>query len=143
MLRRSFSTFFLSGLGGGFFGGFGNNTDSGGSKFFGSSFGGGNGPGGVLNSLMDKALEWCSTSHAYDIARQEGIDMKDIKFEHMKDGSVRVLIDAPHATQLQIERLGERVEQECPVARMRAAPVKGKTDGPKMKWLRLSDKYDR
>lgn len=142
MLRGSSFRFFFGSFGG-FFGSVGSSGGSSGFKSFGSSLGGENGPGGVLNSFMNKALEWCSTSHAHDIARQEGIDMKDIRFEYLKDGSVRVFIEAPNATQQQIERLGERVEAECPVARFRKAKVEGKGDGAKMKWLRLSDKYDR
>lgn len=142
MLSRSSSKFFFGSFGG-FFRNVGNNGKSNGFASFGSSLGGGNGSGGVLNSFLNKALEWCSTSHAYDIARQEGIDVKDIKFEHLKDGNIQVFIDAPNASQQQIERLGERVEVECPVARMRKMKVVGKNNTPKMKWLRLPDQYDR
>ncbi|CAD2219232.1 hypothetical protein AGDE_05573 [Angomonas deanei] len=89
---------------------------------------------------MDKALEMCSTSHAYDIARQEGIDVRDIKFTTTPEGAVQVMVDAPNATPLQIEQLGNRVQEECPVARMRKTQVSEKQA---MKWMRLPDPYDR
>lgn len=87
-----------------------------------------------MGGLLNKMLEWCSTSHAYDIARQDGIDMKGIRFESTKDGGVHVHIDAPGATAAQIEALGKRVEKECPVAAMRGSSVKGAPEKA-MKWL--------
>lgn len=96
---------------------------------------------GDFGSLYDKALEWCSVAHAQQIAKRMGIDMRDITFESLPDGQLRVMVDAPHATPLQIEQLGEAVTQECPLARFRKAQV---TNPEKqMQWLRLPDKYDR
>lgn len=122
---------------GGGFPGFGGGGGSGGGGGF-PGFGGG---GGGLGGMIDKALEWCSVSHARDIAREQGIDLRDIRFEKTKDGGVNVMVDAPAATPLQIEQLGKRVQEECPVARFRKTQI----NSPKqeMKWMRLSDPYDR
>lgn len=96
---------------------------------------------GDFGSFYDKALEWCSVSHAQQIAQRMGIDMRDVKFESLPDGQVRVIVDAPHATPRQVEELGQAVMQECPLARFRQSQVKDPEK--QMKWLRLSDKYDR
>lgn len=45
---------------------------------------------GDFGSMFDKMLEWCSTSHAHDIAKRQGIDLRDIKFETKPDGSIQV-----------------------------------------------------
>lgn len=113
-----------------------------GQNFFKSFTSTSSGGGGFLGSMLRKALEMCSTSHAWDIARQEGIDMRDIKFNFKEDGGVEVLVDAPHATPLQIEQLGKRVEKECPMGMMRKAMTK-KNPNQQMKWMRLPDRYDR
>lgn len=97
--------------------------------------------GGPLGGLLDKALEWCSVSHAHDIARQQGIDLRDIRFEKAPNGGVNVMVDAPNATPLQVEQLGKRVQEECPVARFRKTQVSSPSQ--QMKWLRIPDKYDR
>ncbi|EPY29575.1 hypothetical protein STCU_04446 [Strigomonas culicis] len=70
-----------------------------------------------------------------------GIDLRDIRFEKTPEGGINVMVDAPAATPLQIEQLGQRVQEECPVARFRKTQV----NSPKqqMKWLRAPDKYDR
>ncbi|KAG5484492.1 hypothetical protein LSCM1_07863 [Leishmania martiniquensis] len=109
-----------------------------------SGFGGGSGglpPGGPLGELLDKALEWCSESHARDIASEMGVDLRDIRFEKTPEGGMNVMVDAPMATPLQIEQLGKRVQEECPVARFRKTQV----SSPKqeMKWLQLPPRYDR
>ncbi|CCW65766.1 unnamed protein product [Phytomonas sp. EM1] len=130
-----------SGSGKSFFEGFTNSAENkaGGFNFGLGNFGGG--PGGPFGGLIDKALEWCSRSHALDIARQEGIDIRDICFKKTSDGGVNVMVDAPNASQLQIEALGRRVQEECPVARFRKTQVR--TPEQQMKWLRLPDRYDR
>lgn len=97
---------------------------------------------GDFGSMFDKMLEWCSTSHAHDIAKRQGIDLRDIKFETKPDGSIQVLVDAPTATPKQIEQLGAQVMEECPVARFRKSQVKNNASA-QMQWLRLPDKYDR
>lgn len=110
-------------------GDFGSGGRAGGGVFGGpSSFG----------QLFDNALIWCSTSHAHHIAKQEGIDLRDIKFEHISNGGINVIVDAPNATPLQIELLGQRVQEECPVARF----CKTHTQSPahKMRWLQLPRK---
>ena len=108
---HKFSFFGAGGNGGGSGGGGGG---AGGGGFPGMGGGGGGGGG-----MFDKMLEWCSEAHARDIARREGIDLRDIKFEFGKNGEVSVKVDAPNATPQQIEALGEQVQQECPVARFR------------------------
>lgn len=136
MIRRSLSIYFFKGFG---VGGGGSGRGLGGSIF--NALGGAGQP---LGGLFNKALEWCSTAHAQDIARQEGIELRDIKFESTPDGGVRVVVDAPNASQQQIEQLGRRVEVECPVARFRSTQVVGGASSPQgMKWLRAPDKYDR
>jgi hypothetical protein len=108
------------GGGGGFGGGGGNN----------GPFGGGGGPGG----MFDKMLEWCSQSHAQDIARRMGINLQNIQFETQKDGSVKVSVEAPGATPQQIEELGRAVQEECPIARYRKTSMK---EGQKsMEWVK-------
>lgn len=97
---------------------------------------------GDFGSLFDKALEWCSVSHAHEIAKRKGIDLRDIKFETLPNGSIHVFVDAPHATQQQIQSLGEEVMQECPLAKFRQSQVKN-SPGKQMEWLRLPEKYDR
>ena len=116
--RNPISKFSFFGTGGGSGGGGGESGGNGG----GGGFGGGGFPGmggGGGGSMFDKMLEWCSEAHARDIARREGIDLRDIKFEFGKNGEVNVKVDAPNATSKQIEALGEQVQQECPVARFR------------------------
>ncbi|EAO00101.1 Present in the outer mitochondrial membrane proteome 18 [Trypanosoma cruzi] len=122
---------------------------SSGSQGFGS-FGGGRGSeggnwsgpfGGPLGGLFDKALEWCSEAHAHDIARRQGIDMREIRFEKTPEGGVKVFVDAPQATPKQIEQLGEQVMVECPVARFRKTHVTSPQQT--VQWLRLPDRYDR
>ncbi|CAJ16587.1 uncharacterized protein TEOVI_000588200 [Trypanosoma equiperdum] len=104
--------------------------------------GGGGGPfGGSLGGLFDRALEWCSESHARDIARREGIDVRDIRFEKTPEGGVKVMVDAPNATIKQIEQLGEKVMDECPVARFRKTQVTSPQQ--KVEWIRIPDRYDR
>ncbi|ESL08231.1 hypothetical protein TRSC58_04070 [Trypanosoma rangeli SC58] len=116
-----------------------------GSQRFGS-FGGGRGSeggngGGPFGGLFDKALEWCSEAHARDIARRQGIDIREIRFEHTPQGGINVFVDAPNATPKQIEQLGQQVMVECPVARFRKTQV---TSPQKtVQWLRLPDRYDR
>jgi hypothetical protein len=96
---------------------------------------------GDFGSFYDKALEWCSVSHAQQIAQRMNIDMRDIKFETLAEGQLRVTVDAPHATASQVEELGQAVMQECPLARFRESQVKDPQK--QMQWLRLADKYDR
>lgn len=65
-------------------------------------------------------LEWCMRSHAYGVAQRQGIDLRDIHFEFNKEtGQTTVHVDAPNATQAQIEAFGQTVAEECPVARFR------------------------
>ena len=111
---RGFSFF-----GGSFFGG----GMPGFSRFPGSgssSSPGGAGPSfpgaGIGGDMLNKMLEWCSVSHAHKIADNMGIKMNDIKFD-VQGRKVTVTIDAPEATPLQIEALGKKVEEECPMAR--------------------------
>ncbi|CCW70283.1 unnamed protein product [Phytomonas sp. Hart1] len=126
------------GSGKGFFDNF---TKSGDNKPGLFNFGLGGFGGGPFGDFIDKALEWCSRSHALDIARRNGIDLHDIRFEKTSEGGVRVMVDAPNASQLQIEELGRRVQEECPIARFRKTHIH--TPEQQMKWLRLPDKYDR
>lgn len=120
----------------------GGSSGSNGGNIFGG-FGGGSGfpPGGPLGGFLDKALEWCSESHARDIAREMGVDLRDIRFDKTPEGGINVMVDAPKATPLQIEQLGKRVQEECPVARFRKTQV----NSPKheMKWVQLPPRYDR
>lgn len=97
---------------------------------------------GEFGSMFDKALEWCSVSHAHHIAKRKGIDLRDIKFESLPEGKVKVVVDAPHATPLQIQQLGQEVMEECPMAKFRKKMV-GNQSELQMKWERLPDKYDR
>ncbi|ORC85847.1 uncharacterized protein TM35_000321620 [Trypanosoma theileri] len=106
----------------------------------GAGFGGGS-FGGPFSGLFDKALEWCSEAHARDIARRQGIDIRDIRFEKTAEGGINVVVDAPNATPKQIEQLGEQVMEECPVARFRKTQVTSPQE--KIQWLRLPDRYDR
>ncbi|KAG5505595.1 hypothetical protein JIQ42_08361 [Leishmania sp. Namibia] len=122
----------------------GGSSGGNGGGIFGGLAGGSSGgfpPGGPLGGLLDKALEWCSESHARDIAREMGVDLRDIRFEKTPEGRMTVIVDAPTATPLQIEQLGKRVEEECPVARFRKTQV----SSPKqeMKWVQLPPRYDR
>lgn len=96
---------------------------------------------GDFGFIYDKALEWCSVSHAQTIAQRMNIDMRDIKFESQPGGQLQVTVDAPHATSQQVEELGRAVMQECPLARFRQSQVKDPQK--QMQWLRLTDKYDR
>lgn len=136
-------------------GGFGNvgggkgsaNPFAGGANPFGGGAGGGaGGGGGGGGSMMDRMLEWCSISHAQDIARRMGLDLKNIRFNYAPDGSVTVEVEATNATPAQIEALGEAVMQECPVAKLRNSGMlggapRGNLGGgsggaaPKMKWI--------
>lgn len=156
MLRRTMSRRFFGSFSSGFSKGFsgGSGSGAGGKSPFGgfsfgtggpgfSGFGGGGpgGPGGPFSGLIDQALEWCSVAHARDIAREQGIDLRDIRFEKTKEGGVNVMVDAPSATPLQIEQLGKRVQEECPVARFRKTQVKSPTQ--EMKWMRLPTPYGR
>ncbi|KAG5509852.1 hypothetical protein JKF63_07497 [Porcisia hertigi] len=150
---RCFFSRFTSGFSKGFSGGASSASGglggrSGGSGF--SLFGGKGGsfdgfggypPGGPLGGFLDKALEWCSESHARDIANEMGVDLRDIRFEKTPEGGMNVMVDAPSATPLQIEQLGKRVQEECPVARFRKTQV----TSPKheMKWMQLPSRYDR
>ena len=77
--------------------------------------------------MLNKMLEWCSVSHAQSIAKEMNINMKNIKFD-VHGHKVTVTIDAPEATPLQIEALGRRVEEECPMARFYGKKYK------EMKW---------
>lgn len=146
MLRRTVQRRFFGGFSSGFsksfLGGGGGVTGNSpfGSFSFGNAGSGGQGFGG-LGGIIDKALEWCSVSHARDIAREQGIDLRDIRFEKTKEGGVNVMVDAPNATPLQIEQLGKRVQEECPVARFRKSQVK--SPNQEMKWMRLPPPYDR
>lgn len=97
---------------------------------------------GDFGSIFDKALEWCSISHAQSIARRRNMDIRDIKFETLPDGKLRVMVDAPHATPQQIESLGEEVMQECPLAKFRKSQLKHAPE-KQMEWKRLPDRYDR
>ncbi|RNF02337.1 peroxiredoxin-like protein [Trypanosoma rangeli] len=111
-----------------------------------SSFGGGRGPeggngGGPFGGLFDKALEWCSEAHARDIARRQGINIREVRFEHTPQGGINVFVDAPNATPKQIEQLGQQVMVECPVARFRKTQVTSSQQT--VQWLRLPDRYDR
>lgn len=161
MMQRSASRRFLGGFTGGFSKGF--SGGSGGSSGSGQGFnlfggkggnggfdnmggggtpGGGGSPfGGPLGGFMDKALEWCSESHARDIAREMGVDLRNIKFEKTSEGGMNVMVDAPNATPLQIEQLGKRVQEECPVARFRKTQVNSPQQA--MKWVQLPSNYDR
>lgn len=166
MLQRTLGRKFLgNGFSGGFSKGFFGNSGTGGSgsgsnggfsRFFGSGHSnssasssggathspfGGLGPGGPLGGFIDKALEWCSESHARDIARDMGVDLRNIRFEKTSEGGVNVMVDAPNATPLQIEQLGKRVQEECPVARFRKTQVQSSKQ--EMKWVLLPPKYDR
>lgn len=131
---------FSGGFNFGNMGGAGGSSGSGGVPNMGNFFGGGNG-GNPLSGFIDQALEWCSTSHAYDIAQRQGIDVRNIKFEKTPEGGVNVVVDAPNATPLQIEQLGKQVQEECPVARFRKTSVKSPQQ--QMKWMRLPPSYDR
>ena len=84
-------------------------------------------------------LEMCSISHAHDIAKRKGIDLKDIRFSFGPNGDVHVQVDAPTATPRQIEELGNLVQEECPVARFRKA-MNGNNPSKKMEWKQLSSK---
>ncbi|CAJ1018863.1 hypothetical protein, conserved [Leishmania lindenbergi] len=164
--RRFFGSFtkgFSKGFSGGASGasgGLGRSTGNGGFSIFGQKggssggnggsifdgFGGGGGgsgfpPGGPLGGFLDRALEWCSESHARDIASEMGVDLREIRFEKTPEGGMNVMVDAPKATPLQIEQLGKRVQEECPVARFRKTQV----SSPKqeMKWVQLPPQYDR
>ncbi|KAH9598331.1 hypothetical protein LSM04_002649 [Trypanosoma melophagium] len=106
----------------------------------GAGFGGGS-FGGPFSGLFEKALEWCSEVHARDIARRQGIDIRDIRFNKTPEGGINVVVDAPNATPKQIEQLGEQVMEECPVARFRKTRVTSPQE--KIQWLRLPDRYDR
>jgi hypothetical protein len=152
MMQRNLSRLFLGGFGSGFSKGFSGETsgNSGGGQGFsffggkGGSFGnmGGGSPfGGPLGGLMDKALEWCSESHARNIASEMGVDLRSIKFEKTPEGGMNVMVDAPNATPLQIEHLGKRVQEECPVARFRKTQVNSPQQA--MKWMQLPSNYDR
>lgn len=154
MMQRSVSRRFLGGFTSGFSKGFsgGSGASQGSSNFGGmggkGGFGnmGGGGPGGSpfggpLGGFMDKALEWCSESHARDIAREMGVDLRNIKFEKTPEGGMNVMVDAPNATPLQIEQLGKRVQEECPVARFRSTQVHSQQQA--MKWVQLPSNYDR
>ena len=119
-------------FGGGFPGGF--NFGGGfGPQGGGGGFGGGGGGGGP-NNFLDQMLEWCSMNHARDIARRQGIDLRDIKFHHLPDGGVKVQVEAPNATEEQVKQLGERVAEECPIARFRKATA---AHNKKMEWSAL------
>ncbi|KPI86987.1 hypothetical protein ABL78_3940 [Leptomonas seymouri] len=136
MMQRSVGRLFLGGFTSGFSKGFsggggGGNSGGGGSSFF----------SGPLGGFVDKALEWCSESHARDIAREMGVDLRNIRFEKTPEGGVNVMVDAPNATPLQIEQLGKRVQEECPVARFRKTQVKSPQQA--MKWVQLPSNYDR
>ena len=98
-----------------FGGGFGHNPFGDGSG--GSGGGGGGGSGGFFNQM----LEWCSQAHARDVAQRMNINLQDVKFHYMPDGQVRVQVTAPSATEEQIKQLGQRVQEECPIARFRKA----------------------
>lgn len=113
-------------------GGFRGNPFSNGGTFGSGPFGGGGGggPGGFI----DQMLEWCSRSHAHDIAQRMGIGLKDVKFHYMPDGSVRVQVEAPGATEEEIKQLGDKVQEECPVARFRKTMVKKEH---RMEWSAL------
>lgn len=147
----------LLGSAGGFWGSFGGRVGDAATRFVkgfsqgsgGGDRGGGAGfptfsggvPSGPLGGFIDKALEWCSEAHARDIARQRGIDLRDIRFEKTIEGGMRVTVDAPNATPLQIEQLGKQVQEECPVARFRSTLVTSPQQ--EMKWVRLPFPYDR
>ncbi|RNF03733.1 peroxiredoxin-like protein [Trypanosoma conorhini] len=140
----SFGSFSTGGLPTTFSGGFSSGSQGsgsfGGGK--GSEGGKGGGPfGGPFGGLFDKALEWCSEAHARDIARRQGIDIRDIRFEQTPQGGINVFVDAPNATPKQIEQLGQQVMVECPVARFRKTQVTSPQQ--KVQWLRLPDRYDR
>ncbi|KAL7704353.1 hypothetical protein N2W54_005410 [Lotmaria passim] len=163
MMQRNASRLFLGGFGSGFSKGFFGGSNAGGgagnsgsgqgfSLFggkggsssggnFGNMGGGGSPFGGPLGGFMDKALEWCSESHARDIAREMGVDLRNIKFEKTPEGGMNVMVDAPNATPLQIEQLGKRVQEECPVARFRKTQVNSPQQA--MKWVQLPPNYDR
>ncbi|KAK7202229.1 hypothetical protein NESM_000293600 [Novymonas esmeraldas] len=147
---------FTSGFSKGFSGGSGgtpgglgsssSSTSSSGFNLFGNKAGGLGGSGGFpsggpLGGFLDKALEWCSESHARDIAREMGVDLRDIRFDKTPTGGVNVMVDAPNATPLQIEQLGKRVQEECPVARFRKTQVHSPQQ--EMKWVQLPPPYDR
>ena len=101
----------------GSFGNFGNFGGGGQGKGFPFGGGGGGGGGGGFGtSLLNKMLEMCSVSHARQTAQRMGMDLRDIKFT-FNGQKVDVAIDAPNASQEQIEALGRTVQQECPVAR--------------------------
>lgn len=164
-MQRNVGRLFLGGFGNGFAKGFSGGSSTGSSSsgaggggqgfnFFGGqggsggfgNMGGGGGAGGSpfggpLGGFMDKALEWCSESHARDIAREMGVDLRNIKFEKTPAGGMNVVVDAPNATPLQIEQLGKRVQEECPVARFRKTQVHSPQQA--MKWVQLPSNYDR
>ncbi|CCD12039.1 unnamed protein product [Trypanosoma congolense IL3000] len=136
------SPLFVSKHLGGFSGMFSSTGNASGSGGRNADDGSGGGTfGGPFGTLFDKALEWCSESHARDIARREGIDVRDIRFEKTPEGGIKVIVDAPSATFKQIEQLGEKVMEECPVARFRKTQVTSPQQ--KVEWVRLPDRYDR
>lgn len=108
---------------------------SGGAGFGGFPGFGGSGSGGWGGGMFDQMLEWCSKHHAMDIARRQGIDVKDIHFKFDGKGGVTVQVDAPNASQQQIKQLGEAVQQECPVAKYRKASIK--SNAQEMQWIQL------
>ena len=130
-----FNPFGGSGGGGGGGGGGGFNPFGGGGGGAGGGGGGGGGTnpfgGGGLGGLFDKMLEHCSVGHAHTIARRMGVNLKDIKFNVAQNGEVNVQVDAPGATQQQIEELGRQVQEECPVARFRKTTMNNQKE---MKW---------
>lgn len=103
--------------------------------------------GGDLPNMFGKALKGtflqmlklCEESHARSVARQMGVDLKDIRFVQEGDQvwgdfisvdntnqlytwyKVKALITAPNASQEDINMLGVRVQQECPMAKMNSA----------------------
>ena len=94
------------------------------------------GPGGkgLFEHFFDKALEWCSTFHARDIAQRQGIDLRNIEFVFTSSGECLVRVDAPNATPQQIEALGTAVQEECPVARFRKMRMERQPE-KKMQWI--------
>jgi len=86
----------------------------------GSPFGSG-GFGGLPRKFLKGFLENCHKSHALQIARQEGINLRSINFDTSDANSPKALIDAPGASEDEIKRLGARVRDECPMTGLNRA----------------------
>jgi len=70
--------------------------------------------------ILRSFLENCHKEHAQKIANEMGVQLRSIDFD-TSEATPRALIDAPNATEEQVQTLAERVRNECPMASVNRA----------------------